>query len=133
MNEYCERCYLRDAKPCMECSACFPGHRNFRPTPSVPGAAIVDKAAHRVYLAAGSNDDVRWRPSGVKCKECGEELETYYCEERLYAVRCRKCETVMLVKSRGPGLAAIRFARISREGAEQHGETETSTAHKNLR
>lgn len=30
MNKWCERCYLRDAKPCAECSTCFPGHRNFR-------------------------------------------------------------------------------------------------------
>lgn len=89
--------------------------------PRVSGATDVDKAAHLVFLAAGSDDTVRWRPSGVTCNECGEELETYYCEERLYAVRCRKCETVMLNKSRGSGLAAIRSARISREGAELHG------------
>lgn len=34
MNKYCERCYLRDAKPCMECSTCNPGHRNFKPAPT---------------------------------------------------------------------------------------------------
>lgn len=36
MDKYCERCYARDAKPCMECSTCNPGHRNFRPMPT-PG------------------------------------------------------------------------------------------------
>jgi len=34
MDKYCERCYLRDAKPCMECSTCNPGHRNFKPAPT---------------------------------------------------------------------------------------------------
>lgn len=36
MNKYCERCYLRDAKPCMECSTCNHGHRNFRLAPHTP-------------------------------------------------------------------------------------------------
>lgn len=83
----------------------------------IPGATDVDKAAHRVFLAAADKEGIRWMPSGVKCKMCGGELDTYYCEERLYMVRCRKCETVMLLKSRGPGLAAIQFDRISREEA----------------
>lgn len=36
MDKYCELCYARDAKPCMECSVCNPGHRNFRPAPTPP-------------------------------------------------------------------------------------------------
>lgn len=34
MDKYCEHCYLCDAKPCMECSTCNPGHRNFKPAPT---------------------------------------------------------------------------------------------------
>ena len=36
MDKYCERCYARDAKPCMECSTCNPGHHNFRSAPTLP-------------------------------------------------------------------------------------------------
>lgn len=72
----------------------------------IPGATDVDKAAHRVLLAAESNEGVRWMPSGVKCKTCGGELDTYYCEERLYMVRCRQCEKVVLLKSSCPKFAA---------------------------
>ena len=72
----------------------------------VPGATEVDKAAHRVFMAAGRDDDIRWNPSCVKCRACATELETYYCEERLYMVRCRRCGKVVLMKSSGPQFAA---------------------------
>lgn len=106
MDKYCERCYLRDEKPCMECNTCNPGHRNFKPADRIPGACEVDKSAHRVYLAAEGKEGIHWMPSGVKCKTCGGELDTYYCEERLYMVRCIRCETVVLVKSSCPKFAA---------------------------
>ncbi|WP_294855637.1 hypothetical protein [uncultured Oscillibacter sp.] len=72
----------------------------------IPGACDVDMAAHRVFMAAEGRECICWRPSGVECKTCDTELETCYCEERLYMVRCQKCEKVVLVKSSGPQFAA---------------------------
>lgn len=40
------------------------------------------------------------------CHMCGTTLEYAYMENRLYAIRCKKCETVTLVKERNPAEAA---------------------------
>ena len=40
------------------------------------------------------------------CHLCGTTLEYAYMENRLYAIRCKKCETVTLVKERNPAEAA---------------------------
>lgn len=36
------------------------------------------------------------------CKNCGMELETYYCKDCLYSVKCFKCGTVTLVSAANP-------------------------------
>ena len=33
----------------------------------------------------------------IRCVKCGRKLGVYYCENRLYAVRCMTCKTVTLV------------------------------------
>ena len=44
----------------------------------------------------------------IECAKCGELLDVYYCENRVYAVRCANCETVALVKADSPKKAALR-------------------------
>lgn len=62
-----------------------------------------DKAFHAVL-----NADVLYRntPSDIRCRQCGSRLKTYYCESRLYAVKCDFCKFVMLVKAGSPDEAA---------------------------
>ena len=60
MDKYCERCYARDAKPCMECSTCNPGHRNFRPA----------------LVSPPTNAD---RIRGMSDKELTEFLASVFC------------------------------------------------------
>lgn len=70
------------------------------------GASELDKAAHRVFGFAGDKRDNGWHDTGAYCARCGFPLESSYCEERLYMVRCRKCETVTLVEGSSPVDAA---------------------------
>ncbi len=59
----------------------------------------VDRLMHAVYRA-----DVMYREStiGVMCRRCGTRVKAYYCEDRLYAVRCDGCESVTLVRAQSP-------------------------------
>lgn len=43
-----------------------------------------------------------FRHNGCNCRVCGTALGTTYLEERLYAVRCEKCETITLIEARSP-------------------------------
>ena len=43
--------------------------------------------------------------TGLMCRICGTELETYYCEERVYLVRCMGCKKITLVGAKNPGEA----------------------------
>lgn len=52
MDKYCEKCYPRDAKPCAECSYCFPDHKNFRPIPHTPTNADRIRAMSDEELAS---------------------------------------------------------------------------------
>lgn len=79
----------------------------------IPGASKLDQSAHRVHMSAISKHDDNWRVSSALCVLCGCELETVYCEERLYMVRCRKCEIVTLVKAGSPEVAANRIGIIA--------------------
>ena len=53
----------------------------------------------------------RFRPTAenIRCRNCGSLLETYYAEERLYAVRCCGCDYVAIVKASSPSGAAMFF------------------------
>lgn len=63
----------------------------------IPGGSELDKCVHRAMMHAEDSRSV-WRNTGVQCHRCGAKLATYYCEERLCMVRCRKCETVTLAE-----------------------------------
>lgn len=76
------------------------------------GASEYDKVAHRTHrIAVYKAEPGELVTTGAYCPKCGKELEAAYCEERLYAVRCRRCETVTLVKSNNPRKAAESIGR----------------------
>lgn len=56
-----------------------------------------------------------FRPNGGRCRACGTALGTTYLEERLYAVRCEKCNTVTLVKARCPADAEAAVGNFDGE------------------
>ncbi len=66
-------------------------------------AMNTDAAAHKIFKALPPR-----RASGSICPHCGEVLQTAYHEERLYSVKCVRCQTVTLVKARNPGEAASK-------------------------
>lgn len=75
MDKYCERCYLQDAKPCMECSVCNPGHRNFRPatTPTFTNADCI-RGMSDEEMVKFLQEPFCDRRTGKECKEtfCGD-------------------------------------------------------------
>ena len=88
----------------------------------IPGASELDKSAHRAYAHATDKYAEGWRGTGALCARCGRELETSYCEERLYMVRCRQCDTVTLVKAASPAAAAERLGIIAQPADEWYEE-----------
>lgn len=68
------------------------------------GATEFDKLCHRVFRAG--RKERLLRQTGVRCGACGRELQSYYCEERLFVIRCDCCNTVALVKAQSPADAA---------------------------
>jgi hypothetical protein len=73
------------------------------------GASELDKCAHRVFMFANDQRDNGWYDTGVYCARCGFSLESSYCEERLYMVRCRHCKTVTLAEACRPAAAAEKI------------------------
>lgn len=69
------------------------------------GATHFDKLCHKVFDA--NVMDYRPRYCGARCR-CGQRLEVYYCEERLYVVKCCDCEVMSLVHARSPRDAAYK-------------------------
>lgn len=63
------------------------------------GATEFDKLCHKVFSANGNGADYLEREAGVKCGRCGCELQTYYCEERLFLVECTNCKIKSLVSA----------------------------------
>lgn len=43
----------------------------------------------------------------VICCKCGTRLETRYCEQRVYIVRCCECGKVSIVTASNPNAAAM--------------------------
>lgn len=72
------------------------------------GATPFDKACHRIYAESGNGLNYLSRNVGVRCIHCGNELETYYCEERLYLVECCHCKMKILVMADNRRDAAYR-------------------------
>lgn len=66
------------------------------------GATVFEQCCHKVFSGRGYVQ----RRSGVACGRCGQELWTYYCEDRLYLVECPQCRVKALVEARDPKEAA---------------------------
>jgi transcriptional regulator with XRE-family HTH domain len=76
------------------------------------GASELDKNAHRIYdFATGKSEG--WYETDVICLHCGRKLETSYCEERAYIVRCKHCKTVTITKGDSPKKAAEKIGIIA--------------------
>ena len=72
------------------------------------GATYLDKLCHKFY----DEPKVRGKKTDYVCRLCGGPLETYYCEERLYLVKCADCGTLALVKTVNPEVSAsVTLAR----------------------
>lgn len=65
-----------------------------------------DKAAHQIYRFAMDARNMQNRNVPEICNHCGGHLKVYYCEDRLYMVRCLDCGTVALVLADNPRHAA---------------------------
>ena len=66
------------------------------------GATYLDKLCHKLY----DEPKGRGEKTDYVCRLCGGPLETYYCEERLYLVKCADCGTLALVKTVNPEVSA---------------------------
>ena len=72
------------------------------------GATYLDKLCHKFYDEPKGHGE----RTGYVCRLCGGPLETQYCEERLYLVKCADCGTLALVKTVNPEVSAsITLAR----------------------
>lgn len=72
------------------------------------GATYLDKLCHKFY----DEPKGRGEKTDYACRICGGPLEAYYCEERLYLVRCVDCGTLALVKTANPrDSARVTLAR----------------------
>ena len=72
------------------------------------GTTYLDKLCHKFYDEPKGHGE----RTGYVCRLCGGPLETYYCEERLYLVKCADCGTLALVKTVNPEVSAsITLAR----------------------
>lgn len=72
------------------------------------GVTEFDKLCHRVFSARGNGANYLSWETGVKCGNCGHELEAYYCESRLYVVECHHCKAKALVMAGSPEQAAYQ-------------------------
>lgn len=72
------------------------------------GATKFDKLCHKVFAAINNGTDFLSRETGVQCGRCGRELDSYYCESRLYVVECTRCKTRALVMAKSPKEAAYK-------------------------
>ena len=62
-----------------------------------------DKAAQTVAAAVSwSMNEVLFRTTKTRCRRCHTPLGVYYCENRVYAVRCLVCGTVTITFASSP-------------------------------
>lgn len=67
-----------------------------------------DDCAHVLYRFAMSPDAFQ-RPNVMRvCDHCGNYLQVYYCEDKLYLVRCLHCGIAALTTAKNPDEAACK-------------------------
>ena len=86
------------------------------------GATQFDESCHEVFESKGDGFDYLLRKTGVKCGCCGHELTAYYCESRLYLIKCECCEKMAFVKANSPVHAAYRTFGHAVYSLEEIGE-----------
>ena len=60
--------------------------------------STIDKDANLVASAfIDDKEGCKFEEYPFRCVKCGMKIGVYYCENRLYAVRCKTCKTVTLV------------------------------------
>lgn len=74
------------------------------------GALRSDKTMHKAY-----NTALGRRYYGATCPRCGGLLGVAYHEDRLYSVKCEKCEILTLVEARNPCDAQYKAGGIRKE------------------
>jgi len=68
---------------------------------------MIDESAHKVFDYSMKN----WHGFCThKCSHCSRQLDIYYCESRLYLVRCKHCKIVSLVEAGNPNEAAEKVS-----------------------
>jgi len=68
---------------------------------------MIDESAHKVFDYAMED----WHDFCThKCSHCSRQLDIYYCESRLYLVRCKHCKIVSLVEAGNPNEAAEKVS-----------------------
>lgn len=72
------------------------------------GSTAFDKLCHKVFGSRDGGEDYLTRKAGVECGKCGNELMTYYCENRLYLVKCESCGMLALITASSQSDAAYR-------------------------
>ena len=65
-----------------------------------------DKAAHQIYAFAMDARNMQNGNVPEICNHCGGHLKVYYCEDKLYLVRCLECGVAALVQAGNPREAA---------------------------
>lgn len=59
-----------------------------------------------LVLADPEQKKVLFRESKALCSICRRPLEVYYAEDRVYVVRCSRCEIVSVLRATNPENAA---------------------------
>lgn len=72
------------------------------------GATEFDKLCHKVFSANGNGTDFLSRATGQLCRRCSNDLEAYYCENRLFVVECHSCKIRALIMANNAQEAAYR-------------------------
>jgi hypothetical protein len=73
---------------------------------------MIDESAHKVF-DYGMKDWHDFRTH--KCSHCSRQLDIYYCESRLYLVRCKHCKIVSLVEAGNPNEAAEKVSHRTQQ------------------
>ena len=73
---------------------------------------MIDESAHKVFNYGMKG----WHGFHThKCSHCSRQLDIYYCESRLYLVRCKHCKIVSLVEAGNPNEAAEKVSHHTQQ------------------
>ena len=67
-----------------------------------------DKAAHQIYAFAMDSKNMQNGNTDRLCYHCKGHIKVYYCENKLYLVRCIHCGIAALVQASSPNEAVCK-------------------------